>query len=332
MLASLVEDLPVTSAISQKTVLGCLAALAICPFGLFGSCTLPAQVSSVVYVISGTNILEFDESGNFKLQFGGTGTGPGQFELPSGITVSNDTGRVYVTDAILNRIQVFDACGNLLSPYGSTALQIGSTGTGPGFLYQPYGITVFGSNLWVADTGNNRIVVFSQTGAFLFQTGSLGGGNGQFNAPTSLTATDTLWVSDTGNNRIQQFSVTTNLNTLTPTGVTFLQKFGTYGYGSGQFRGPFGIASNGPDVWVADSQNQRVQEFTSSGAFVGNIGPFSYPSPYGIAMDAAGIWTVDYNTNQVILFSPTGTKLLSFGAGLLFHPTYIAVGLISGDV
>jgi tripartite motif-containing protein 71 len=324
------------SNLCQKSALFVVGALALCPSRLVADCVVPVQPSQVVYVISGTQILEFDESGNFKVKFGGTGTGPGQFLLPSGIVVSNDSGRVYVTDALLNRIQIFDACGKLLSPYGSTALQIGSTGTAPGFLYHPYGITVGeGGNLWVADTGNNRIQVFSQAGAFLFSMGGLGGGNGQFNAPTSLTFGNGLWVSDTGNNRIQLFNIAYgDPNSFAPTSATFVQKFGSYGNGNGQFRGPFGIVSDGPHVWVADSQNQRVQEFTSGGAFLGQISPFSYPSPYGITLDGAGIWTVDYNTNQVILYSPSGTKLLSFGSGpgLLYHPTYIAVGLISGYV
>ena len=51
------------------------------------------------YVVSGTRIEVFDSGGAFLLQFGGTGTGPGQFQLPSGITVDN-TGNVWVTDAI----------------------------------------------------------------------------------------------------------------------------------------------------------------------------------------------------------------------------------------
>ena len=323
---------PLLISSSKKIALLSLAALAICPSGLFAECS--NQLTEVVYVISGNQILEFDESGNFILKFGGTGNGPGQFQLPSGIVVSNDSGHVFVTDALLNRIQVFDHCGQLLSVPGTGALQIGSTGTGPGFLYHPYGITVDGfKNLWVADTGNNRIEVFNQGGAFLFQMGGLGGGNGQFNAPTSLAFTDTLWVSDTGNNRIQQFSIGYgNPQVLLPVSATFLQKFGTYGNGNGQFRGPFGIVSDGPHVWVADSQNQRVQEFTSGGVFLGQISPFSYPSPYGITLDGAGIWTVDYNTNQVILYSLTGAKLLSFGGSLLFHPTYIAVGLTTGYV
>ena len=71
-------------ATSRKLTLFVLAALAVCPAHRLRGCTLPAQVSSVVYVISGTQILEFHESGNFKLAFGGTGTGPGELNFRSG--------------------------------------------------------------------------------------------------------------------------------------------------------------------------------------------------------------------------------------------------------
>jgi DNA-binding beta-propeller fold protein YncE len=284
--------------------------------------------------------LEFDEAGNFKLAFGTAGNGPGQFQLPSGIVVSNDSGRVYVSDALLNRVQVFDACGNLLPPYSSSSTQIGSTGTAPGFLYQPYGLaTDSGFSFWVADTGNNRVQAFEQAGPFLFAFGTLGGGNGQFNAPTGVAISgNTLWVTDTGNSRVQEFTITFAQDGFTPTALTFVRKFGSLGNGNGYFNGPFGIVpavDQSGDIWVADSLNQRVLQFSSTGTFINAITGFSYASPYGLALDAVGLWTVDYNTNTVTVFNPsTGAKILSFGngPGLLFHPTYIAVGLISGYV
>ena len=82
----------------------------------------------MVYVVSGTRIEAFNSTnGAFLFQFGGTGTGPGQFQLPSGIAVNNNTGNVWVTDALLNRVQEFSSNGTFL-------MQFGSTGKGPGFL------------------------------------------------------------------------------------------------------------------------------------------------------------------------------------------------------
>jgi streptogramin lyase len=252
--------------------------------------------------------------------------GNGQFLLPSAIALDS-SGNVWVADASLNRIQKFDPSGNYL-------LQFGSTGLASGFLYQPYGLALdrYG-NVWVVDTGNSRLEQFSPTGVFLQQVGGLGGGNGQFNSPIGITidSSNNIWVADTQNNRIQKFSATGS--TGVPSTVTYLLKFGNYGNGNGQFRGIYSLASDpSGNIWVADSQNQRVQEFNASGAFVQSVlGPFSYPTPYGVSVDNNGnVWAVDYNTNKVMEFnSITGAKILTFGTtgggpGQLFQPTYIA--------
>ena len=45
----------------------------------------------------------------------------------------------------------------------------------------------------------------------------------------------------------------------------FLLKWGSYGSGDSQFKQPFGIACS-TRIYVADSENNRIQEFFSSGA------------------------------------------------------------------
>ncbi|MGH2368908.1 MAG: hypothetical protein ACRDI2_11980 [Chloroflexota bacterium] len=62
-------------------------------------------------------------------------------------------------------------------------------------------------NLWVADTGNNRIVAFDAQGTYLGQIAPTEG-EGQLNAPEGIYVSDRgeLWVADRGNGRIVQFS------------------------------------------------------------------------------------------------------------------------------
>lgn len=312
------------------------ALLAIAAPLLLSSLAFGSGGLQVEYVISNNwTIKQFGSSGVYYLQFGGPGTGNGQFMLASGIAVDPNTYNVWVSDALLNRVQEFDYNGNYVT-------QFGSTGTAPGKLYQPYGLTVdTSSNVWVADTGNNRIQEFTSAGAFVQSFGSLGGAPGQFNVPVGIStgSVPNLWVSDTGNNRIQVFTL--NGGSTPP---TFFSSFGGYGNGNGQFKGPFSVSAyplgGAAGALVADPYNQRMQLFeqlsgpSSPFSFIEAIdsAPYTYPSPYGVAIDLSGyFWGVDYNSNQVFKFNGA-TVLLSFGATggspvQLVHPTYIAIGI-----
>jgi sugar lactone lactonase YvrE len=88
-------------------------------------------------------------------------------------------------------------------------------------------------NLYVADTGNNRIQKFSSSGVFITKWGSYGSGSGQFDGPQGMAfdPTGKIYVADTGNARIQVFtpsSTSGNTNASTST-VCFIA---TAAYGS----------------------------------------------------------------------------------------------------
>jgi DNA-binding beta-propeller fold protein YncE len=52
--------------------------------------------------------------------------------------------------------------------------------------------------LWVVDSGNNRVELFSSTGAYLGQFGSTGTGTDQFSLPSSIAFASNgyVWVTD----------------------------------------------------------------------------------------------------------------------------------------
>ncbi len=61
---------------------------------------------------------------------------------------------------------------------------------GNGQLKEPQGIaTDSEGNIWVADTGNNRIEEFNAKGEFIRKVGTVGTGNGQLNGPSGLAST-----------------------------------------------------------------------------------------------------------------------------------------------
>lgn len=209
----------------------------------------------------------------------------------------------------------------LIAPASALAignpLVIGSAGSGEGQFQAPAGIAVSPSgatagNIWVADSENDRVQRFSESGSFLGAFGSSGTGNGQFDTPADA-ATDgsTVWVTDEMNNRVQSFAASTG---------AYLGQFGTKGTGNGQLVLPTGIArAPTGNLWVVDTGNDRIQEFTSGGSFVRAVGGQGsgngqFNGPQGIAVDAEGnVYVVDTNNDRVEKFSSTGTYLSQFG-------------------
>lgn len=89
--------------------------------------------------------------------------------------------------------------------------------------------------------------------------------------------------------------------------------WGKLGQGNGQFGGnAFGLATakNG-DVYVADSDNRRIQRFSASGAFKGKI-PFGNDFVPDVAVDADGnVWGTTDTSAGARRFTPDGQSLAS---------------------
>ena len=72
-----------------------------------------------IYVSDGygsARVVKFASDGTYLLDWGGRGTGPGEFGLPHNL-VADERGRVYVTDRDNGRIQVFDSNGDFLDQW-----------------------------------------------------------------------------------------------------------------------------------------------------------------------------------------------------------------------
>jgi len=97
-----------------------------------------------------------------------------------------------------------------------------------------------------------------------------------------------------------------------PTGQ-YLFKWGSYGYLSGQFVYPSGIAVNGSGyVYVTDIQGMQV--FTASGQFVARLNPSQDYRDCTIAINSTGcVFMADYDNNQVQVYSPVGQLLYTMG-------------------
>lgn len=141
-------------------------------------------------------VQKFSEQGKYLLEFGKVGTGPGEFQRPAGIIWHDN--KIYVSDAINNRIQVFSDEGTFLEVLGA------KTGGIP--LYYPYDIAIDRntSELYIVEYGSGRITKTDLQGKILGRFGKTGRQQGEFLTPWGLTVNskDQIFVADTGNRLI----------------------------------------------------------------------------------------------------------------------------------
>ena len=112
----------------------------------------------------------------------------------------HDNGDIYV-GSYDHCIYVFDQTGQLKNT-------IGSSGSGDGQFSSPWGISIKGDVLFVADSDNHRVQRLTSSGKFLHKFGQHGSGQGQFKWPRAviIDSNNKLIVSDQSNHRIQIFN------------------------------------------------------------------------------------------------------------------------------
>jgi DNA-binding beta-propeller fold protein YncE len=202
----------------------------------------------------------------------------GKFGTVIGLTV-DDADRVFVVDAIMHRLAVFDKDLKLETYFGEKELE------------HPGGCAIDEQNrlLYVVDTNKHHVAVFdADTFKYLRAIGGPAKKEGDDEPGTlskpSNVAVDKdslVYVSDTMNNRVQIFDAD----------GAFVSMFGKHGDGPGDFARPKGIAIDSDGhIWVVDAYTNRVQVFDKEGhmtAYLGGGGelPGQFTVPSGIYID-----------------------------------------------
>ncbi|MEP6667656.1 MAG: ATP-binding cassette domain-containing protein [Chthoniobacter sp.] len=141
-------------------------------------------------------IQKFSREGQWLASFGSFGTGPGQFQRPSGLTWL--AGKVYITDAVNNRVLIFTDAGEYLGV-------LGTPGQPPLDFNLPYDIAAGGDGaLYVIEYGSGRLTKVSTEGQLLGRFGHTGSGDGEFSTPWGLAIDSRLRlrIADTKNRRL----------------------------------------------------------------------------------------------------------------------------------
>jgi sugar lactone lactonase YvrE len=191
----------------------------------------------------------FSPQGKLVSQWGQKGTNAGQLIMPRAVAVNSRGDFLMPEYTVVDRVQEF-------TPGGKSLVRlIGKPGTAPGEFNRPEGIAVDAADtIYVADSCNHRIQIFSPDGKWLRSFGTAGTGPGELSYPydVKVDKQGNIFVCEFENSRIQIFDAAGHS----------VQVIGCAGAAPGQFSNPYGIAldSHG-NLYVADSMNHRVQKF-----------------------------------------------------------------------
>jgi peptidylamidoglycolate lyase len=127
------------------------------------------------------------------------------FIMPHGLSVDFNN-NIWVTDVGLHQVFKFNHEGELLMELGQPRV----SGNDSMHFNKPTDVAVAADgSFYVSDGyGNSRVVKFDSAGKYLFEWGSKGTGNGQFDIPHAidLDKQGNVYVADRENNRIQVFT------------------------------------------------------------------------------------------------------------------------------
>ncbi len=182
-----------------------------------------------------------------------------------------------------------------------------------------------GGELWVCETGADRVVRLDSKDRVLARLG----GPGELRLPAGLAlhADGRVFVADSGQHRIVVYG---------PEGARGAV-LGGPGAGAGRFHEPLGLALDtaGARLAVADRGNRRVQVFELEGeglSIVGGPGgEVEFLGPVACAFAPDGSLVVaDRDAHRVRVFDSSGAPLLSFGdwgahPGLFARPAALAL-------
>lgn len=133
---------------------------------------------------------------------GKRGTGEGQFNFPSQITIDRETGNLWVVDTLNGRIQILD-------PEGKYLFGFGKLGDSPGSFSRPKGIGFDSEgHVYVVDSGFNNVQIFNKEGYPLMGFSGYGSttpGAIILPAGIAIDSNDLIYVADQWNSRISVY-------------------------------------------------------------------------------------------------------------------------------
>jgi phospholipase C len=250
----------------------------------------------------------------------GTGT-DARFNAPSSVAVDG-AGNIYVADLLNHTIRKVTPAGAVTTLAGLPGISGTNDGTGSGARFNlPAGVAVdAGTNVYVADSGNQTVRSITPAGVVATLAGLAGTGGSddgtnsgaRFNQPTGVgvdSATN-VYVADRGNSTIRRITPAGVVTTLAGQALIPGSTDGT----NALFFNPSDVKVDGAgNLYVADSGNAAIRRVSSSGVVstlaglartLGtNDGTGSnalFDNPTGVALDTCGnLYVADASSDTI---------------------------------
>lgn len=240
------------------------------------------------------------------------------------------SGNIYA--ASYDHIKKFDSDGNFITQWGSSGKNSGQFDGINGIA------TDSSNNIYVVDSGNNRVEKFDSNGVYITQWGSEGTENGNFSNPrgVAVDSSGNIIVGDYNNYRIQKFSNTgeyidqwnaiedseqleifniavdpeDNIYIVNPYGIEKFDNTGTFvtkiasGDAIEEVKEPVSIAVDSKGYVYTSSQGDYIKMFDSDGNFVAQWGSHGYDDGqffgiYNVAVDSSDyVYVTDVTRGQ----------------------------------
>ncbi len=243
----------------------------------------------------------------------------GPFASPAGITM--DDTNLYITEysppCAIRKIDIATATPTLVA--GGSQGFSDATGASAQFS-QPEGITVNGPNLYVADGANQRIrkIVIATGAVTTFAGNGTGssvdnavGTSATFSAPSAVVNDGiNLYVSERNGNKIRRITIGGSQT------VTTIAGTGGGGTNDGPgasatFSGIYGMTTDGSNLYIADTSNQRIRKIvlatnvvsTLAGSISGDIedtgSAARFANPRGPVSDGVSLFIAEIGNNKI---------------------------------
>ena len=291
--------------------------------------------------------------GNGKAGYSGD-KGPGtaaELNSPLGVVV-DPSGNLYISDSANNVVRQVTPSDVITTVVGDNAVGAGFSGDGgaptAAQLSGPSALALDSAgNLYIADTGNNRvrkvsfsantIVTVAGTGTLGFSGDGFPAVNAELNAPRGIAfdAAGNMYIADSGNHRIRMVSIATK-------DITTVVGNGNLGFGgdngpalSAELNYPLGVGLDAAgNMYIADSQNFRIRMVSASTNTITTIagsgqpgwggdgeyatlGVMSFPSDVLVDPSNGNVYVADAGNNVVRMLikvaSPIGPPLIKAG-------------------